>query len=102
MNKEKLEEWLKDISTPTGLSYSGDRTLSNSEVDSILEYVDDLEEVKKVYDIKYRENKVLKEQVLLYITVLHKIEQYCNDEKEDLIAGGEVCEDVLKIIEEIK
>ena len=102
MNREKLEEWLKDISTPTGLSYSGDRTLSNSEVDSILEYVDDLEEVKKVYDIKYRENKVLKEQVLLYKTVLHKIEQYCNDEKEDLIGGGEVCEDVLKIIEEIK
>lgn len=102
MNREKLEEWLKDISTPTGLSYSGDRTLSNSEVDSILEYADDLEKVKKVYDIKYRENKMLKEQVLLYKSVLNKIEQYCNDEKEDLIAGAEVYEDVLKIIEEIK
>lgn len=43
MNREKLEEWLKDISTPTGLSYSGDRTLSNSEVDTILEYVDNLQ-----------------------------------------------------------
>lgn len=27
-----------------------------------------------------------------------EIEKYCNEEKEDLIAGGEVCEDVLKII----
>ena len=43
MNREKLEEWLKDISTPTGLSYSGDQTLSNSEVDTILEYVDNLQ-----------------------------------------------------------
>lgn len=43
MNRKKLEEWLKDISTPTGLSYSGDRTLSNSEVDTILEYVDNLQ-----------------------------------------------------------
>ena len=43
MNREKLEEWLKEISTPTGLSYSGDQTLSNSEVYTILEYVDDLQ-----------------------------------------------------------
>ena len=76
--------------------------IPNSIIKEVREYVDDLEEGKKLYDIKYRENKVLKEQVLLYKTVLHKIEQYCNDEKEDLIGGGEVCEDVLKIIEEIK
>ena len=43
MNREQLEEWLRDISTPTGLSYSGDRTLSNGEVDTILEYVDNLQ-----------------------------------------------------------
>ena len=30
------------------------------------------------------------------------IEKYCIDEKEDLISGGEVCEDVLKIIDELK
>lgn len=75
MNREKLEEWLKDISTPTGLSYSGDRTLSNSEADCILEYVDDLEEVKKIYDTKYRENKMLKEQILLYKTIINSLKK---------------------------
>lgn len=33
---------------------------------------------------------------------LIKIEQYCIDEKEDLISGCEVCEDILKIIDELK
>ncbi len=72
------------------------------ELNRLNNIIDDLEKVKKVYDIKYRENKALKEQVLLYKIVLDKIKQYCDDEKEDLIAGAEVCEDVLKIIEEIK
>lgn len=30
------------------------------------------------------------------------IEKYCIDEKEDLISGCEVCEDILKIIEKLK
>lgn len=30
------------------------------------------------------------------------IEKYCIDEKEDLISGCEVCEDILKMIEELK
>lgn len=30
------------------------------------------------------------------------IEKYCIDEKEDLISGCEVCEDILKIIEKTK
>ena len=31
-----------------------------------------------------------------------KIEKYCIEEKEDLISGGEVCEDILKIVDELK
>ena len=30
------------------------------------------------------------------------IEKYCIDEKEDLISGCEVCEDILKIIDKLK
>lgn len=47
MNKNKIEEWLRDISTPTGLSYSGDRTLSDSEVDCIIYYINELEQKDK-------------------------------------------------------
>ena len=31
-----------------------------------------------------------------------EIEKYCIDEKEDLISGCEVCEDILKMIEKLK
>ena len=41
---KEIEEWLRDISTPTGLSYSGDRTLSNSMVDHIIDYITNLQE----------------------------------------------------------
>lgn len=37
-----------------------------------------------------------------YKEVLDKIKEYCKEEKEDLIAGGEVCEDILELLEEIK
>jgi hypothetical protein len=33
---------------------------------------------------------------------LDKIKEYCKEEKEDLIAGGEVCEDILELLEEIE
>lgn len=36
------------------------------------------------------------------MNALLEIERYCFEEKEDLISGGEVCEDVLKIIDELK
>ena len=53
------------------------------------------------------------QKVLDYITNLQtiadnrmgtilKIEKYCIEEKEDLISCGEVCEDVLKIVDELK
>lgn len=54
---KEIEEWLRDISTPTGLSYSGDRTLSNSMVDHIIEYITTLQEEND--DLKNRlENAV--------------------------------------------
>lgn len=36
------------------------------------------------------------------LNAILKIENYCIEEKEDLISGGEVCEDILKIIDELK
>lgn len=44
MDKEIIKDWLNDIATPTGISYSGDRTISESMVEEIVDYVDDLEQ----------------------------------------------------------
>ena len=48
------------------------------------------------------ENDNLKEQLDKYKQVTDKIKEYCNNEKDDLISGGEVCEDILKLLEEIE
>lgn len=34
--------------------------------------------------------------------IINKLEKYCIDEKEDLISGCEVCEDILKMIDKLK
>lgn len=57
-----------------------------------------VEECKGLYD--YIIN--LEEISNTRMKTLLKIEQYCIDKKEDLISGGEVCKDVLKIINELK
>lgn len=44
MNKEIINEWLSDIATPTGISYSGDRTISESMAEKIVDYVSNLEQ----------------------------------------------------------
>ena len=52
MNKEIIKDWLNDIATPTGISYSGDRTISESMVEQIVDYVDELEQqVKKQKEV---------------------------------------------------
>jgi hypothetical protein len=57
-----------------------------------------VEECKGLYDYIINLEKISN----IRMKTLLKIEQYCIDEKEDLISGGEVCEDVLKIIDELK
>ena len=47
MDKEIIEDWLKDIATPTGVSYSGDQTISESMVEEIVDYVEELEQQVK-------------------------------------------------------
>ena len=44
MNIELIKELFDEISTGTGLSYSGDRTISRSEAQSILDYITNLQE----------------------------------------------------------
>ena len=44
MDKEIIEKALLEISTPTGLTYSGDTTICNDEVKDIMNYIDNLEQ----------------------------------------------------------
>jgi len=70
MDKELIEEILKDISTPTGISYSGDQTIANSTVDNILEFIEDLQkkaELGEHYKHLYSEVKKQKDDVVEYI-----------------------------------
>ena len=53
MDKKIIKEWLNDIATPTGISYSGDRTISESMVEKIVDYIKSLQQ----------ENKQLKDEL---------------------------------------
>ncbi len=53
------------------------------------------------YDLEYQ-IKLIQDKLNKYKQVIYKIKEYCKEEKEDLIAGGEVCEDILELLEEIE
>lgn len=62
MNKEIIKDWLNDIATPTGISYSEDRTISESMTEKIVDYVDKLEQqVKKQKEVIDKINEFVKE-----------------------------------------
>lgn len=55
MNKEIIAEWLNDIATPTGISYSGDQTLSKSDVEKIVNYINELQQENRQMSLKYNQ-----------------------------------------------
>lgn len=72
MNVKVIKEWLNDIATPTGISYSGDQTISESMVKNIVDYVEELEQQckkqKELIDkgIKYVEDYTSGERIITY------------------------------------
>lgn len=60
---KEIAESLREISTPTGLSYSGDRTLNNSYTEKIIDYITNLQQ--KVEQLE-KENEQLRTQVNTY------------------------------------
>lgn len=44
----------------------------------------------------------LLEEIERLNNIINELEKYCIDEKEDLISGCEVCEDILKMIDKLK
>lgn len=71
MDKEIIEKILLEISTPTGLTYSGDTTICDDEVKDIMNYINNIEQQckkqKEVIDKLELENKVLKEQMVAMV-----------------------------------
>ena len=56
MNKEELE-WLLDIATPTGISYSGDQTITIDFANKVINYINKQKEV--LDKIKEKVNKMI-------------------------------------------
>ena len=71
MNKEIINEWLSNIATPTGISYSGDQTISESMAEKIVDYVSNLEQA-------LNENNKLKIQISARETLCEEYEQLIN------------------------
>ena len=66
MNKEELE-WLLDIATPTGISYSGDQTITIDFANKVINHINKQKEVldkikKEVeywgYEEEYNDDKI--------------------------------------------
>jgi hypothetical protein len=49
-----------------------------------------------------KKNKELEKVAEERMNTILKIEKYCNNEKDNLISCGEVCEDILTIIDKLK
>ena len=45
MNEEELQ-WLKEISTTTGISYSGDMTITTDFANKLIDYIKELEQLQ--------------------------------------------------------
>ena len=59
---EEIAESLREISTPTGLSYSGDRTLNNSYTEKIIDYINSLQQkVEQLENIRKEAIEFMKE-----------------------------------------
>jgi hypothetical protein len=62
---EEIAESLREISTPTGLSYSGDRTLNNSYTEKIIDYINSLQQkVEQLENIRKEAIKLIEEDIL--------------------------------------
>ena len=66
MDKKIIEDWLKNIATPTGISYSGDQTISEDMVEDIVDYVAELEQqCKKQKEVIDRIQKIINTEIKL-------------------------------------
>lgn len=97
MNVKVIKEWLNDIATPTGISYSGDQTISESMVKNIVDYVEELEQ----------QCKKQKELIDRILNETKETRDILNNNRDDnilskscLLSYLEIAEDLLKEVSE--
>lgn len=97
MNVKVIKEWLNDIATPTGISYSGDQTISESMVKNIVDYVEELEQ----------QCKKQKELIDRILNETKETRDILNNNRDDnilskscLLSYLEIVEDLLKEVSE--
>lgn len=97
MNEKVIKEWLNDIATPTGISYSGDQTISESMVKNIADYVEELEQ----------QCKKQKELIDRILNETKETRDILNNNRDDnillkscLLSYLEIVEDLLKEVSE--
>lgn len=97
MNEKVIKEWLNDIATPTGISYSGDQTISESMVKNIVDYVEELEQ----------QCKKQKELIDRILNETKETRDILNNNRDDnilskscLLSYLEIVEDLLKEVSE--
>ena len=60
------------------------------------------EKLLSVFDKRFQDYNTIEKVADERMSTILDIEKYCIDEKEDLISGCEVCEDILKMIDKLK
>lgn len=63
MNEEELQ-WLREISTTTGVSYSGDKTITTDFANKLIDYIKELEQLQN----NWNELKKCIEEKIDYLT----------------------------------
>lgn len=91
MNVKVIKEWLNDIATPTGISYSGDQTISESMVKNIVDYVEELEQ-------QCKKQKEINQKAIEYVEE-HRIKNPYHYEF-NCFMGNARASDLLQILEE--
>lgn len=100
MNKEIIEKVLLEISTPTGLTYSGDTTICNDEVKDIMNYINSLEQqCKKQKEVIDKVNEVIDK--MINIGYSSDSTQYCaTGEGSEFGTRAKIIKDMLKEVSE--
>lgn len=75
MNEEELQ-WLKEISTTTGISYSGDMTITTDFANKLIDYIKELEQLQNNWnELKKFINTGYYDSYMYSSTILNKMQE---------------------------
>lgn len=76
MNEEELQ-WLKEISTTTGISYSGDMTITTDFANKLIDYIKELEQLQNNWNElkKWLEENWQQSQDIWFVKIINKMQE---------------------------